>query len=207
MAFVRKRRSAAGHLSTALVEAYRDEEGRPRQRVLVNLHGCETPLEALAKLAVQRKRLRVERQEIDAFLTETADAPALSVEVALNPEKFNLSATGYAELNGFLRKRKKAAARLDRITALQGVIQRDGVVIHQHVDASKKKVQRAIKAYQEQLTAAENMVAGSDFSITMAKIRHTEAKRKFARLSLPGEAPEPYDADIVQMMINMGADE
>ncbi len=179
--------------------------------MLVNLHGCETPLEALAKLAVQRKRLRVERQEIDAFLTETADAPALSVEVALNPEKFNLSATGYAELyaalNGFLRKRKKAAARLDRITALQGVIQRDGVVIRQHVDASKKKVQRAIKAYQEQLTAAENMVAGSDFSITMAKIRHTEAKRKFARLSLPGEAPEPYDADIVQMMINMGADE
>ena len=50
MAFVRKRVTKTGTVSSALVEAYRDE-GRPRQRVLVNLHGAETTLEAMAKLA------------------------------------------------------------------------------------------------------------------------------------------------------------
>jgi hypothetical protein len=35
MAYVRKQ---AGSLSTTLVEAYRDKSGRPRQRILANLH-------------------------------------------------------------------------------------------------------------------------------------------------------------------------
>ena len=57
MTFVRKRTSKAGSVSTALVEAYRDQAGKPRQRILANLHGAETTLEALARLAAQRQGL------------------------------------------------------------------------------------------------------------------------------------------------------
>ena len=71
MAFIRKRRTSSGNLSTALVEPYRDNAGRPRQRVLANLYGCETTLEALAKLSAQRHRLRQERKEIETMLATT----------------------------------------------------------------------------------------------------------------------------------------
>ena len=64
MAFVRKRETKTGAVSTTLVEGYRDDGGRPRQRVLANLHGAETTLEALARLAAQRQELRKERAEL-----------------------------------------------------------------------------------------------------------------------------------------------
>jgi hypothetical protein len=53
--------SKAGSVSTALIEAYRDKNGRPRQRVLANLHGEPTTLRALAKLAVTHDLLLEER--------------------------------------------------------------------------------------------------------------------------------------------------
>lgn len=158
------------------------------------------PLEALAKLAVQRKRLRGERKEIDAYLEETADAPALAVEVATDPEKFNLSAAGYAQLGQFLAKRKKVTARLGRIATLEGIIQKDGAVIRRYVDASKEEVQQAIKTYQEQLTAAEHQVTAGAMGVHINKVKHTKAKREFSRLSLPGEVVEEYDKDILQML-------
>jgi len=46
----------AGMLSTTLIEAYRDENGLPRQRVLANLRGETNTLRALAKLAVMYMR-------------------------------------------------------------------------------------------------------------------------------------------------------
>ena len=63
MAYVRTRTTKAGTLSTALVEAYRDAQGRPRQRLIANLHGEPTPLRALAKLIVLRDTLHGELKE------------------------------------------------------------------------------------------------------------------------------------------------
>jgi hypothetical protein len=67
---VRARRSAvpahltkAGTVSTTLVEAYRDQRGRPRQRILANLHGESDPLRALAKLAVTHDSLSEQREK------------------------------------------------------------------------------------------------------------------------------------------------
>ena len=54
MAYVRQRITKAGTVSTALVESYRDGQGEPRQRVLVNLHGEPDTLRALARLTVRR---------------------------------------------------------------------------------------------------------------------------------------------------------
>jgi hypothetical protein len=55
MAYIRRRTTKAGSVSTALVESYRDEKGRPRQRLLANLHGEPDTTRALAKLIVQNE--------------------------------------------------------------------------------------------------------------------------------------------------------
>ena len=57
MAYIRKRTTKAGSVSTTLVESYRDETGRPRQRILANLHGEPDTLRALAKLAAMHDLL------------------------------------------------------------------------------------------------------------------------------------------------------
>src|SRR6478672_2127234 len=65
MAYVKRRTTKTGAISTTLVESYRDERGRPRQRILANLHGAEDTLHALARLAVHRDRLRKERKGLE----------------------------------------------------------------------------------------------------------------------------------------------
>jgi hypothetical protein len=61
MTYIRRRNTKAGSVSTALVESYRDEKGRPRQRLLANLHGEPDTVSALAKLEFKRDALRNER--------------------------------------------------------------------------------------------------------------------------------------------------
>src|SRR5512143_773567 len=64
MAFIRKRITKNRIVSTALVEAYRDENGKPRQRLIANLRGAETLAEALGRLAAERDSLRKERAKL-----------------------------------------------------------------------------------------------------------------------------------------------
>ncbi len=197
MAFIRKRRTSSGNLSTALVEPYRDSAGRPRQRVLANLYGCETTLEALAKLSAQRRRLRQEREEIESMLAKTAEWAAVAVRLATDPaemKRIEMTTEDYRDLNRVMTARKKAKARLDRIDALLGRIQKDGAVIRKHVDASEQEIQQAIREYQERLDKAEKMIMGVDFSVSMAK-------REFARLSLPGETHKKFDKDFIRSMV------
>lgn len=66
MAYIRRRASKNGSVSTILVESYRDDQGRPRERALANLHGESTCLDALAKLTVQIEELRTHRDELIA---------------------------------------------------------------------------------------------------------------------------------------------
>ncbi len=197
MAFIRKRRTSSGNLSTALVEPYRDSAGRPRQRVLANLYGCETTLEALAKLSAQRLRLRHERKEIESMLAKTAEWAAVAVRLATDPaerKRIGVTAQEYRDLSQLMRDRKKAKTRLDRIDALLGRIQKDGAVIRKHVDGTEQDVQKAIREYQERFDKAEKMIMGTEISIAMAK-------REFARLSLPGETHKKIDKDFIRSMV------
>ncbi len=197
MAFIRKRRTSSGNLSAALVEPYRDSAGRPRQRVLANLYGCETTLEALAKLSAQRLRLRQESKEIESMLAETAEWAAVAVRLATDPaemKRIGITAEDYRDLSRVMTTRKKAQARLVRIDALLGRIQNDGTVIRKHVSESEQEIQQAIKDYQERLHKAEMMIQGVDLSVSMAK-------REFARLSLPGEAHKKIDKDFIRSVV------
>src|SRR5258705_3756966 len=66
MTYIRRRNSKAGSLSTALVESYRDEKGRPRQRLLANLYGEPDTVSALAKLEFRLDAMRKNRDELRA---------------------------------------------------------------------------------------------------------------------------------------------
>jgi len=196
MAFIRKRRTSSGNLSTTLVEPYRDSAGKPRQRVLANLYGCETTLEALAKLSAQRLRLRQERKEIESMLAKTAEWAAVAVRFATDPAEFKragITAQEYQELSQLMKGRKKAEARLDRIDALLGRIQKDGAVIRKHVDGTEQDVQKAIKDYQEKLSSAEA-------AATVAAVMAHQVQQEATRLSLPGEARSGADTPFFKFL-------
>ncbi len=196
MAFIRKRRTSSGNLSTALVEPYRDSAGRPRQRVLANLYGCETTLEALAKLSAQRRRLRQERKEIETMLPKTAEWAAVAVRLATDPaeaKRIGMTAEDYRDLNRVMTARKRAKARLARIDALLGRIRKDGAVIRKHVDGTEQDVHKAIKDYQEKLSSAEA-------AATVAAVMAHQAQQEATRLSLPGEARSGADTPFFKFL-------
>ncbi len=196
MAFIRKRRTSSGNLSTALVEPYRNSTGKPRQRVLANLYGCETTLEALAKLSAQRLRLRQERKEIESMLAKTAEWAAVAVRFATDPaeaKRIGMTTEDYRDLNRVMTARKRAKARLARIDALLGRIRKDGAVIRKHVDGTQQDVQKAIKDYQEKLSSAEA-------AATVAAVMAHQAQQEATRLSLPGEARSGADTPFFKFL-------
>ena len=172
MAFVRRRKTKAGGLSTALVESYRDGNGKPRQRLLANLYGAETPLEALAMLAARRERLRGERAFRQSELDGTAeDYKAVTMGSLLghwfpSPER--------KKINRFLRERRHVEARIKDIGSTLARVQKDGVVVRKHCNASQAEIQTAIRRYKKQLDEAEKGALGAAFIHHQAKetLRH-----------------------------------
>src|SRR5262245_25762544 len=96
MAYIVSRTTKAGTISTALVQSYRDEHGRPRRRILANMHGEPDTLRALAKLAVMRSRLSKEWDELIAQHTEAY--------ASYSPEEFRETARIRRKLNRLSRR-------------------------------------------------------------------------------------------------------
>jgi hypothetical protein len=177
MAFVRTRTTKAGMVSTALVESYRDAKGRPRQRVLANLYGCSSPLEALAKLALQRQRLRKEKADLAPDLEAAAKFYEHITLSALEGRKF--STEERRKIDPLLRKRKRMVRRAEKIDGLLSRIKKDGAVIQKHCEASQDEIQAAIRTHKESLERAESLALGFEFGLE-------QAKRDLRRLSLGG---------------------
>jgi hypothetical protein len=126
MAYVRKRTTKAGSVSTTLVESYRDETGRPRQRILANLHGEPDTLRALAKLAAKHDLLLELREEEHAEPTKEGVGFVLVTERAL---------TQY----------DRRVAQIDRELA---AIKQELAVINMHCSASDDELQEAIQRHK-----------------------------------------------------------
>jgi len=157
-----------------LVEAYRDADGRPRQRILANLYGAETSLEALAKLAAQRERLRKERASRQSELDNSFEAYGVVTMGGLQGRRF--SPVERKMIDRFLSGRRRVEARIKEIDAALARIQKNGVVIRKHCDASQAEIQTAIRQYKKQLDEAETIALGAAF-------HHLQAKEKLQRLS------------------------
>ena len=121
--------------TTSLVEAYRDAQGRSRQRILANLHGEPDILSAHAKLAARRAHLR-NIQEVMA--KEAANA-------------------GRGNSDAPLLK------RLQAIKNQLATIERDGAIIKKYCDATSEEVEAAIAAYKTKHGDVEALVLGMEF--------------------------------------------
>jgi hypothetical protein len=176
MAFIRNRGT-----STTLVEAYRDEQGRPRQRVLANLHGEPDALSALAKLAARRAVLRKEQ---DALAKEAVHANEFYEFVTANTlHGHRYSEKERREIDRLMTKRDRLLKRLTKVEALLAMVERDGAVIRKHCSASPEEVQAAIKVYRERESKAEALILGLEF----ADVQRREARAALRRLRIRGE--------------------
>jgi hypothetical protein len=169
-AFVRTR-----GVTTALIESYRDEEGRP---LLANLHGEPDTLSALAKLAARRKALRT---ELDALRRDEIDANQFyNVFTGKVLAGHQYSAAERKEIDRLLRQRERLLARITEIEATLAVIEKDGAVIKKHCDASAAEVQAAVHRFQKKFDDAEALSLGLEYAL---REQHRKAKAKLRRLS------------------------
>ena len=180
MAFIRRRVTERGTTSTTLVEAYRDEEGRPRQRVLANLYGTDSTLAALAKLAAQRELLRKEKGKLDPEVEELEKV--YSTVMANVQSGHRYAPTERRKIDRLKRERKRRMQRIEVVNADLQRVQRDGSVIRKHCDASEDEIQAAIRSYKKELQEAE---AG----VLMGELMRRKAKHTLRGLSLTRAAP------------------
>ena len=192
MAFVRRRKTKSGGLSTALVESYRDGNGKPRQRLLANLYGAETPLEALAKLAAQRQRLRKEKAFRQSELDGTTEDYKVVTMGGLQGHRF--SPAERKKIDRFLWERGRVEARLREIDAALARIEKDGAVIKKYCNASQAGIQTAIRRYKKQLDEAEKGALGAAFM-------HHQAKDTLRRLSPFGA--KDADRELKDILANL----
>ena len=167
MAFIRKRVTKAGTTSTTLIESYRDADGKPRQRTLVNLHGAETTLQALARLAAQRHELREEMRRLQPDLKAAEQWHGGWMAVVAVGRLF--SREERLEIEKLLRARKRLLKRAKQIDAALSRIEREGRITKEYCGASSKQVQASIKDYQKKLNDAQALVVGSEYGLKEAK--------------------------------------
>jgi hypothetical protein len=135
MAYVRSRTTKTGTLSTALVEAYRDKQGQPRQRLLANLHGEPTALKALAKLIVRKDVLCAELDELAEEHRQANDP----------------------------KRRYELGDRILQIDGQLKVIAKDGDAINSHCTITPDELEAAAQAHAEEVGNAFNEVLGRSF--------------------------------------------
>jgi hypothetical protein len=175
MAYVRRRTTKAEAVSTALVESYRDENGRPRQRLLANLHGEPDTLRALAKLAARREVLRKEREVLGKEAGYANQFYETVTHNALHGHQYD--ADQRKEVDGLLKKRERLLQRLARVDRDLATIERDGAVINKHCTATADEIQDAIRTYKEELHRAECLVLGSEFALQQGRVKFRRKQR------------------------------
>lgn len=183
-----------------MVEAYRDDQGRPRQRVLANLHGEPDTLSALAKLAAQRELLRQEREKLAKDLPHANQFYEIVTHNALHGHRY--SNDERREIGRLIKMRERLLKRLATIDAALATIQKDGAVIKRHCLASPDKVQAAIKAYQARYREAEAAMLGTE---VMFRMQRTKVGANLRRLRIHG-ASAAYDDRLLLPEVLKAAD-
>jgi chromosome segregation ATPase len=178
MAYVRTRTTRAGTISSALVEAYRDKQGRPRQRVLANLRGEPDPLKALAKLAAQRQALRKESKALVAEAEAANRFYEVVTQSVLHGVQY--SAEQRKEIDDLMRQRERLLKRFAKVEASLAAVEKEGAIIKKHCTASPDEIQAAIRAYKTELRDAEALVFGLELA---ANDELKRAKAALRRLS------------------------
>jgi hypothetical protein len=168
MAFVRKRTTKTGVVSTALVESYR-QEGKPRQRVIANLRGAESLRAAHGRLAAERDRLREERQRLEPDIKGAAEFYELFTSATVNGRVW--SAEERKEIDRLLRRRRGILKRAGEVDAQLALIQREGAAVKKHCTASADELRAEAANHAKRLHDAECFDLG-------LKLRHSAGFRR-----------------------------
>ena len=134
-------------VSTTLMESYRDEQGRPRQRVLANLHGEPDTLRALAKLALMHDALLQQREEEYAEPGKRGAGFVLVTARALT-------------------RHNRRIAQIDRQL---DSLEREMAAIDQHCSASDDEFEKAAQRYGKEYCKLVERVMGFAVASRQAK--------------------------------------
>jgi hypothetical protein len=167
MSFIRRRVTKTGVVSTALVESYR-KDGKPRHRIIANLHGAETLETALGRLAAKRDALRKERAQWPDSELEAARWIHKTIFLAelrgdrYHPEEFVNTITP-EEIDRQYRACGKTLKRVAEIDRELDRIQREGVAIRKHCSATTEAIRKEAAKHAEHLREAEALKMFDEF--------------------------------------------
>ena len=137
MAFIRKRTTRRGVISTALVESYR-QDGKIRHRLIANLHGAESLVAALGRLAAEREAVRKERAELEPSIPHAEEFYQVITTAVRNGHVW--SPDERKEIDRLLRDRKRLLRRMTAIDKQLERIQRADAAIKKHCTASADEI-------------------------------------------------------------------
>ena len=149
MAYIKRRTTKSGDLSTALVESYRNEAGKPRQRILANLHGAESLVAALGRLAAERDRLRKERHQLEPDIPHMEKFYEVVTLNTLNGHRYGDEER--KEIDLLMKARKRLLKRIAEIDAQLDGIQKDGATIKRHCQASSDEIRAEAQIHAKRL--------------------------------------------------------
>jgi hypothetical protein len=155
MAFIRKRTTKNGIVSTSLVESYR-EGGRPKHRTIANLHGAETLAVALGRLAAERDKLRKERSQLE--ITEAEAFYEVFTAETLAGRVWNIEER--KEIDRLLRLRKHRLRRAEQIDTRLARIQREGGAIKRYCSATDDEIRTEAAKHAKRLHDLECLDLG-----------------------------------------------
>ncbi len=167
MAFIRKRKTRTGVVSTALIESYRGENG-PRHRVLANLHGTHTLIAALGRLAALRSRLRNERARLEPDIGPAEKFYQVMTSATLAKKVW--TSEQRKEIDQLLRARKRLLRRVAKIDSQLDKIQREGVAIKKHCTTTDTEIRAEAAKWAKRLEDDEALELGKAFMLKRMRL-------------------------------------
>jgi hypothetical protein len=152
MAFIRKRTTRRGVISTALVESYR-QDGKIRHRLIANLHGAESLV--VGRLAAEREAVRKEQAELESSIPHAEEFYQVITTAVRNGHVW--SPDERKEIDRLLRDRKRLLKRMTAIDKQLERIQREGTAIKKHCTATADEIRAEANKHAKKLDQGVTM--------------------------------------------------
>ena len=151
-AFIRKRTTRRGVVSTALVESCR-QDGKIRQRLIANLHGAESLVAALGRLAAEMEAVRKERAKLEPSIPHAEEFYQVITTAVQNRHVW--SPEERQEIDRLLRDRKRLLKRMTAIDKQLERNQREGAAIKKHCTATADEIRAEAHKHAKKLDQGE----------------------------------------------------
>ena len=133
-------------ISTALVESYR-QDGKIRHRLIANLHGAESLVAALGRLAAESEAVWKERAELEPSIPHAEKLYQVITTAVRNGH----------EIDRLLRDRKRLLKLMTAIEKQLERIQREGAAIKMHCTATADEIRAEAHKHAKKLDQGGTM--------------------------------------------------